>query len=312
VSDLIPIESTNLDRIDQATAELAADSISEATKLAYHGDWTRFCAWLDTSDPLPISPEVVARYVRALSDAGAKPSTIRRAIASISVAHQVAGHESPCQTKLVRAVIGGAVRRAGLDGRARGAKPLTVGTLRSVISEVDGSAPPKSIRDKALLLLGWSIAARRSELVGLNLGDLDVGERGLTVTIMKSKTAQHEAIEVPVPMARDASMCAVHAVSAWVELLHTEDPESPLFRSVARGGGIASHRLSDRAVDLIVKQRCGADYSAHSLRAGYVTSAAEAGEPSHAIMVVSRHRSHAMVAHYSRAADAWRSVPRLV
>jgi integrase len=160
-------------------------------------------------------------------------------------------------------------------------------------------------RDRALLLVGFAGAFRRSELVGLDIADLEFGRDGLVVTVRRSKTDQEgQGRRVGIPYGSHAETCPVRAAQEWVDLLDTTS--GPLFRRIDRHGHIGAARLSDKAVALIIK-RCAraaglgaADLAGHSLRAGLATAAAAAGVSERAIMAQTGHRSLATVRKYIR------------
>lgn len=167
----------------------------------------------------------------------------------------------------------------------------------------------KGFRDRALLLLGFAGAFRRSELVALNVEDLDFCDGGLRVTIRRSKTDQ-EGQGATIAIARGSVACPVDAVRAWIKA--TSIMDGPLFRPVTRTGKISARRLSARAVAELVKahaRRAGlkaADFSGHSLRSGFLTSAAARGASIFKMMDVSRHKSVDTLRGYVRDAEMFR------
>jgi site-specific recombinase XerD len=167
----------------------------------------------------------------------------------------------------------------------------------------------RGLRDRALLLLGFAGAFRRSELVALNLEDLEFCEHGLRVTIRKSKTDQ-EGDGVTIAVARGSFACPANAVRDWVELARIT--HGPIFRPISKRGSVLNRRLSDRAVAEVVKayaRRAGlkaGDFSAHSLRPGFLTSAARRGASLFKMMDVSRHKSVETLRGYVRDAELFR------
>jgi integrase len=166
-------------------------------------------------------------------------------------------------------------------------------------------------RDRALLLIGFAGAFRRSELVGLNVEDASFTGDGLVVTLPRSKTDQEgEGRKVGIPYGSNPATCPVRSLRAWIETAGIT--AGPLFRSVNRYGRVQPGRLSDKAVALIVKryaQASGRDartFSGHSLRVGLVTAAAMAGASERAIMNQTGHRSTVMVRRYIRDASLFR------
>ncbi len=293
-----------------AAKEYIAHAKAENTIKGYHSDWKHFETWCRTRilEFLPANPETVALYIADLANSGYKVATLSRRLAAIGKAHQAAGHDSPT-SKRNRAVseVWAGIRR--VKGTAPTQKvPVTTDRLKMMLKTL-----PKSLRgarDRALLLLGFAGAFRRSELVSLTIRDLVFCPEGLTVTLRKSKTDQEgEGRRVGIPCGRRSSTCPVRSVRAWLEA--SLITEGPLFRSMDRYGRIGA-KLSDRAVAIVVK-RCAkaagfdpSEYSGHSLRAGLATAAAIAGVSERSIMKQTGHRSTTMVRRYIRDASLFR------
>lgn len=181
--------------------------------------------------------------------------------------------------------------------------PLLKQDLLSILPLMIGL---KGVRDRAMLLLGFAGALRRSELVALDVEDLHSVQEGLILNIRRSKTDQEaNGRKVAIPYGRTHA-CPVRAVEAWIA--HAKLAHGPIFRSIRKGGRLDARRLSSQSVALIVKHyaaACGLDsdrVSGHSLRAGLVTSAAQAGVAMHKIQQQSGHRSTQMLARYIRDA----------
>lgn len=279
----------------------AAASRSSSTKRAYATDWRDFEAWATARgfDSLPAAPAVVALYITDLA-ARLKPSTISRRLAAISVAHQQAGHPSPTSHEEVRAITTGIRRTLGTAPRE--AAPLSLGDLRSMLAHLPDTV--LGTRDRALLLVGFAGAFRRSELVGINISDLQRREEGIVVTVRRSKTDQEgEGRRVALPIGRDHHTCPVTAVETWCSEAGITD--GPLLRSIDRHGRMGG-RLTPGAVNLIVKsaaRRARLDpemISGHSLRAGFATTAAAAGASERAIAAQTGHRSMNVLRRYVR------------
>jgi integrase len=248
----------------------------------------------------------VAAFLAAEADTGRKVSTIEQRAAAIRWAHEARGFESPTSSKVVRATMQGIRRELG---RAPDRKtPATIERLAAMLAYVDASTL-KGLRDRALLLFGFASAMRRSELVALGVEDLEPIERGLLVTLRRSKTDQEgRGHQQAIPLGRNPELCPVKALAVWLEAAGVES--GPVFRSVTRHGGIGE-RLSTKAVADVVKHyaRCAgfdpAEFAGHSLRAGFVTSAAEKGARAERIMDHTGHKSVAMVRVYTRRTDAF-------
>jgi integrase len=296
-------------------AEIAADardyvaaSRAENTTRAYRTGWAQFARWCDEHGvtPLPASAETVAFYMADLAKT-AKPATIDLRLAAISAAHRAAGHDSPTKEEAVRLVRRGVRRTLGTAQRR--VRPVTVPELRTMFEGL--GTDPAGCRDRALLLLGFAGALRRSELVGLDVADLTEGPDGLTVHLRRSKTDQESAgRRVGIPYGSNLATCPVRAWRAWLEA--SEIAEGPAFRSVDRHGHIGTTRLSAQAVALVLKRhavRIGIDpgeVAGHSLRAGLATSAAEAGVPERVIADQTGHRGTVMLRRYIREGSLFR------
>lgn len=270
----------------------ATASRSTSTLTAYESDWRHFTAWTAKHDlaALPADPETIALYATDLADRF-KPSTIGRRMAAISVTHQHAGFPSPTQDASVRSVITGIRRTYG--GAPKQVAPAVIGEIRKMVARMNGSTI--DIRDRAILLLGFAGAFRRSELVALDVADLATRPDGLLVTIRRSKRDQEGRGDTKaIPFGSDAETCPVRAVAAW--LTEADIAEGPVFRPIDRHGNVSDSRLSGKAIALVVKraaERADLDpaaYGGHSLRAGFVTTAAANGATERAI---SRQTGHA-------------------
>jgi site-specific recombinase XerD len=287
-------------------------SKSEATLRAYAAGWRDFVAFCEQGGlrALPASDETVATYLAALADRGAKAATIARRLVVISQAHKAADLPSPTGSSLVRRVHAG-IRRT-LGTAQQGKAPAVVGDLKLMLEQLPNTRV--GIRDRALLLLGFAGAFRRSELVGLDVADLEFARAGLIVTLRRSKTDQEgRSRRLGIPFGSSEATCPVRSLQAWLEAARITD--GPVFRSLDRFQRVQSVRLSDKAVALIVKRRAkavGLDparYAGHSLRAGLATSAAAAGASERVIMSQTGHRSADMVRKYIREGSLFQSNP---
>lgn len=287
--------------VSAATRNFVANSIAEASQRALQSDLALFVAWGGT---VPTTGETVANYL-ASHAATHKPATLARWTASIAKAHRMAGYDSPTTAELVRATMRGIRRTYGSDQRR--ATPISRANLLDMTA--DFTERPSDLRDKALLLIGFAGAFRRSELVALNYEDIVLVDEGLIITIKRSKADQlGEGRTIGIPYGRPA-LCAVRAYLAWKAT--AAENAKPVFRPVDRHGNISPARLTGDAVCLIIRQhasRIGLEpqaFSGHSLRAGLATSAARAGVPSWKIRSQTGHASDAMLARYIRDGELW-------
>lgn len=273
-------------------------AISDNTRRAYRADLAHFLSW---GGSIPASSQMLAQYLAEFASQ-LSVATLTRRIVSIGRAHTSQGMASPIKSDLVKATLRGIRRTYGVAQRQ-----VAPALREDILGMVQGLSGAKGTRDRALLLLGFAGAFRRSELIGLNVKDLDFSNRGLLVALGRSKTDQEgRGRKIAIPFAR-GSVCAVQAVKDWLSVLDVA--EGPLFRGVDRHGRISSLRLSSNAVADIVKFRAAAlglhpgAYAGHSLRAGLITSAAKLGVSIWKIKAQSGHRSDAMVARYVRDVD---------
>jgi site-specific recombinase XerD len=284
---------------DFARAEKAPN-----TRKAYRTDFAIFEAWCAQRGAvvLPAAAETVAAFLAAEAERGVKASTIGRRVASIRYAHKLAGVPLPTDDERVRATVRGIRRTIGAAAAKK--TPVTADKLLAMV------APPgrtlAAIRDRALLLLGFAGAFRRSELVALDVADFEETSEGLKITIRQSKTDQ-EGTGATIAIVRGSVACPAKAFRAWVAAAGII--EGPVFRPINKAGKVRPRRMTDQSVALIVKvhaARVGLDpaqFSGHSLRAGFLTSAAKRGASIFKMMDVSRHRSVDTLRGYVRDAE---------
>lgn len=281
---------------------------ADATRAAYRADLADFAAWCGARGlaSLPAEPTTVARYLvdRAAS---LKVATLTRRLSAIAQAHQARELDSPTSSLIVRKVFAGIRRAHGTD--QRGKAPLLPDDLRAMLPHYGEGLG--GLRDKALVLLGFAGALRRSELVGLDLADLQVRREGLVLLVRRSKTDQEgQGLQKGIPRGRDRALCPVRAVEDWVKAAGIA--EGPLFRPVDRHGNVGAERLADFTVVRVVKRLAAAigldpaEYGGHSLRAGLATAAAAAGKDERDIMRQTGHKSVAMVRRYIRIGELFR------
>jgi integrase len=292
-------ESSAINCTTDRVAMLIRDSLAENTRRAYQSDLAEFERW---GGSIPASPEVVASYLADRADMLAVATLVRH-LASISKAHQARGLPNPTGSELVRATLRGIRRTRGCAQRE--AKPLLRDDLLLVVDAMGDGV--KAIRDRALLLIGFAGALRRSELVGLDVRDIEHVRQGIILHLRRSKADQDgEGRKIGIPFGR-TRWCPVNALDSWLAV--SGILEGAVFRPVDRHGRLHAARLSGEAVSLIVRERVAAvgldptRYSGHSLRAGLATSAAQAGVPTWRIRTQTRHASEAMLAQYIRVGE---------
>jgi integrase len=281
----------------------AALAKSPRTLRAYESDWSDFEVFCCRSGQgsLPAAPETVALYLAFLADEQKrKASTIARRLAAISQVHQAAGLPTPTDQTVVRSVMTGIRRVHGTKPAAKTA--LSAEVLRGLVTDLPETL--RGLRDRALLLVGFAGALRRSELVGLRVEDVAFEAEGLVLTIRRSKTDPEAAGQlVGIPNGKEANTCAVRALRSWLE--QAGIAAGPVFRPIERWSGrVLPRALDDRRVATLLKElitRAGFDsgaFAGHSLRSGLATAAAAGGASERAIMDQTRHRSVKQVRRY--------------
>jgi site-specific recombinase XerD len=291
--------------IDQAKA-YADQSKAANTVRAYRSDWGEFVLWCDSHrlTSLPAAVETVAIYLTAKAET-LKVSTLARRLTAISEAHKIAGFASPCEDERVRTIWKGIRRTKGVARTEK--RPLMTDELRMLFEYLPENL--QGVRDRALILLGYVGAFRRSELVALDRFDLTFVREGIRVNLRHSKTDQEGiGVEKAIPYGSSPDLCPVRAILAWMSA--TPHISGALFVSIGKADKLHLERLSDKAVALIVKRLIGrvrdsSEYSGHSLRAGFATQAALNGASDRAIMHQTNHKSRAMVDRYVRLASLW-------
>ena len=315
--DLAEVQTQARERV----RELLEATTAASTKKAYLSDWSHFTEWCAalgvTSLPaevgtliaflseLPTMPQNSrqGRGTRKTVKLGYSVASIERRLATISARHKEAGLDNPCAHPHVHKLLRGIRREIGTAPRRKAA--LLTEHLRPFRRPAETIL---EIRDRALILVGFAGAFRRSELVGLNLADCEFGERTVTMNLRRSKTDQ-EGRGRRVVIHAGGSLCPIVALKAWLQAANIET--GAVFRSIRKGGSVGA-RLSTEGVAIVVKRHAAArgleaaDFGGHSLRAGHVTQAILRGEAAHAIMAVTGHQSRAMVDRYFRDVEPHR------
>jgi integrase len=280
-----------------------------STLRAYAHDWQHFRLWCQQHGlvPLPASPQAVILYATDLAkNQHKKWNTLCRRLAAVSQLHGQAGFESPTRSWAVKQFWQGLRREVGIAPVRK--QPVLIRDLQQILAAVPDTLA--GTRDRAVLLIGFAAALRRSELAALEVADIATTAEGLVLTIRRSKTDQAgEGRRVGIPAGGDPATCPVRALEAWCAA--GKIAEGPLFRGVDRHGRVLQ-RLSGEAVALVVKRYAAklghnpAEFAGHSLRAGLATSAAAAGKSERAIMNQTGHRSVTTVRRYIRDGNLFR------
>lgn len=308
------------DYLEKQHAELSEKSLSALSETksdntinAYESDWADFCDWcrFHNEQAFPATSATIINYINDLADY-AKFSTIRRRISAISENFNASGlKENPCKEWIVRETLVGLARQKG--AAQKGKTPLYWDDIKKMTALADEKTAAGA-RDRALFLVGFMGAFRRSEISSLDAEDISFFPQGIVITVRHSKTDQASTgQQVGIPYLPDEAMCPIRALKNWLRI--SEIKEGPLFRRVLKSGKPSENRLSDKSVNLLIKKyakAAGLDpdlYGAHSLRHGFATSAALLGVEERLIMKQTRHRSVEMVRHYINEADLFVNNP---
>jgi len=291
---------------------LRSANLADSSQRAYASDIRHF---RQHQGSLPAKPTQVALYVAQWSSVHAY-ATLTRRMAALDHWHKSKGFVSPVKSTIVQEALRGMRRIYG--GAQRQVRAITAKELTQLIEVAKKPSTPannhkkgdcitRTLRDVALLLVGFSAALRRSELVALQISDLEVDQRGMTVHIRRSKTDPYgRGQRIQIPRGKRVASCPIRAVQAWIE--HAELSNGPIFRAVDRYGNVDTAGLNSQSVALIVKrmaaqawgEKATDEFSGHSLRAGFCTDAAQRGISIYAICRVTRHRSAESLGRYVR------------
>jgi site-specific recombinase XerD len=298
--------SVSLGEAESAASDFVLASKAAATIRAYRSDARNFSAWCERHglEALPATVQVVAAYLASLARSGLKASTITRRRAAIAYMHRTAGLEPPTKREAAKAVLAGIRRSIGTAVTRKA--PITAKAVRAMLEEMPQDL--RGLRDRALLLVGFAGALRRSELVALDVEDIEEGAEGIFLRIRRSKTDQEgrgDFVSIP----NGYKLRPVAALRTWLEA--ADITEGPIFRSIKKGGELTCERLTDRSVAYIMKKRSAAAgldanaLSGHSLRSGFVTEALANGADVFRVMDVTRHRQLNTLKGYDRRAKAF-------
>lgn len=288
--------------VDEASELMhSGEQGAESTGRAYAGDWKRFTKWCEDhrQQPLPATSATVAGFLVHLFREGKKPATIQRHKAAISRHHRAANLQPPTDHPKLKSLSKGILRKVGK--RQKQAKAFTVADFKRVIRSIDVSRP-SGLRARALLLLGFAGAFRRQELSALDIEQLDFRAGELIVSLLGSKTNQlgeHE--EKAIYYSPDVDTCPLRTLQQWLAYLQEQGvTQGPLFRSFHKGERLSARRLGADAINDIVQAHLGIQYSAHSLRASFVTVAKLNGADDAEVMNQTKHKSSEMIRRYTR------------
>jgi len=305
---------TDIKALQEETVLNLQSSKANNTVRAYKSDFKDFglfCAQ-NSFKSLPSEPKIVSLYLTHLSTKEVKMSTLKRRLVSIGVIHKLKGHYLDTKHPLIIENIMGIKRRKG--SIQIGKKPLLINNLKKIINVLDDERIEeiKKYRDRSIILIGFSGGFRRNELVSLDYEDLDFVQEGLKINLKRSKTDQFaEGTIKALPYFDNPNYCPVSSIQKWLNI--SKISSGALFRRFTKGSKLSENRLSDQTVALLIKEylkKAGIDsknYSGHSLRSGFATSAAESGAEERSIMAMTGHKSTEMVRRYIKEANLFKN-----
>ena len=292
---------TNIKSLELETLKNLKNSKSLNTIRAYQSDFNDFSLFCSKNgfQSMPTQPKILALYLTDLSSKS-KYSTLKRRLASISILHKIKGHYIDTKHPIIIENLMGIKRVKGSN--QKGKKPLLINDLKTIIKAIDQSKEKdkRKIRDKALLLTGFSGGFRRSELVDIEYEDIEFVSEGVKIFVKRSKTDQSgEGMTKAIPYFDNENFCPVKALKKWTEIIDFKNGK--IFN------------ISDKSVALIIKKyayHAGLDshkYAGHSLRSGFATSTAESGAEERSIMAMTGHKSTEMVRRYIKEANLFKN-----
>ena len=305
---------TDIKKLQDETLKNLKSSKSMNTVRAYKSDFKDFGLFClkNGFKSMPTDPKVVSLYLTYLSSKDVKISTIKRRIVSIGLLHKMKGHYLDTKHPILIENFMGIKRIKGVS--QKGKKPLLINDLKQIIDVINKQKEPdlKKLRNKALLLIGFAGGFRRNELISLNFEDIEFVFEGLKINIKRSKTDQFgEGFVKGIPHFENYLYCPVKNLKNWLNV--SKIKKGPVFVRFSKGSSLTDTRLTDQSVALIIKEylfKAGIDsknYSGHSLRSGFATSAAEAGAEERSIMAMTGHKSTEMVRRYIKEANLFKN-----
>ncbi len=305
---------TNIKLLKEETLKNLKSSKAINTIRAYKSDFNDFELFCSKNGfkALPSEPEIISLYLTNLSTKNIKISTLKRRLVSIGVIHKIKGHYIDTKHPAIIENIMGIKRRKGSVQKRK--KPLLINNLKKIINVIDTTNKEKinKLRDRSIILIGFSGGFRRNEIVSLDFEDLDFVDEGLKVSLKKSKTDQFgEGLVKGLPYFNNEQYCPVVSIQNWIK--KSKINSGPLFRRFTKGSNLSVNRLSDQTVALLIKEYLklagieNKNYSGHSLRSGFATSAAESGAEERTIMAMTGHKSTEMVRRYIKEANLFKN-----
>jgi len=304
----------DIKKLHEETLLNLKSSKANNTLRAYNSDFNDFELFCVKNGfkSLPSDPKIVSLYLTHLSTKDLKMSTLKRRLVSIGVVHKLKGHYLDTKHPSIIENIMGIKRRKGSVQKAK--KPILINNLKAIINVIDkqNKEEIKKLRDRTIILIGFSGGFRRNEIVSLDYDDLDFVPEGLKINIRRSKTDQFgEGSIKALPYFENSEYCPVLSIKKWIEI--SKISNGPIFRRFLKGSKLSINRLTDQTIALLIKEYltlAGIDsknYSGHSLRSGFATSAAESGAEERSIMAMTGHKSTEMVRRYIKEANLFKN-----
>jgi site-specific recombinase XerD len=305
---------TDIKALQEETLLNLQSSKANNTVRAYKSDFNDFGVFCAQNGfkSLPSEPKIVSLYLTHLSTKDAKISTLKRRLVSIGVIHKLKGHYLDTKHPSIIENIMGIKRRKGSFQKSK--KPILINSLKKIINVIDqqNKEEIKKLRDRSIILIGFSGGFRRNEIVSLDYDDLDFVPEGLKISIRRSKTDQFgEGFTKALPYFDSSQYCPVISLKKLLDLSKLNS--GPVFRRFIKGSKLSENRLTDQTVALLIKEYlnlAGIDnknFSGHSLRSGFATSAAESGAEERSIMAMTGHKSTEMVRRYIKEANLFKN-----
>ena len=310
MNDLI----TDLKALHEETLNNLKSSKAHNTIRAYKSDFKDFGAFCVKHNfkTLPTDPKIVSLYLTYLSGRGAKMSTLRRRLVSISMIHKLKGHYLDTKHPVIIENLMGIKRTKG--SVQRGKKPILIKELKAIINVINEEKIDeiKKIRDKTIILVGFGGGFRRSELISIDHEDLEFVPEGVKITIKRSKTDQFgEGMVKGLPYFSNQEYCPVAHLKKWLEISKIKN--GSIFRRFIKGCSLSKNRLTDQSIVLLIKDYLNLagienkNYSGHSLRSGFATVSAESGADERSIMAMTGHKTTQMVRRYIKEANLFKN-----
>jgi site-specific recombinase XerD len=305
---------TDIKALQEETLLNLQSSKAKNTIRAYKSDFEDFGLFCTQNGfkSLPSEPKIISLYLTQLSTKDVKISTIKRRLVSIGVIHKLKGYYLDTKHPLILENLMGIKRRKG--SIQNGKKPLLINNLKRLINAIDHQKKEqiKIFRDRTIILIGFSGGFRRNEIVSLDYDDLDFVEEGLKINVKRSNTDQFgEGSIKGLPYFDNSQYCPVLSIKKWIEI--SKINSGALFRRFTKGSNLSEKRLTDQTVALLIKEYLdlaginSKNYSGHSLRSGFATTAAEAGAEERTIMAMTGHKSTKMVRRYIKDANLFKN-----